>query len=128
MHGQLLDELLSDTRPVVERLLEEPPRTAEALLSSLDAFDAALKVAAVNPMVDQETGTRLSKACRVLIAATRHTTEHLHLAQVAVRYLVMDDDGDSDTESPFGFDDDVEVFNAVCAALGRTELLVDIRD
>ena len=41
------------------------------------------------------------------------------LGQIAVRYFVLDDDGDDDLLSPFGFDDDVEVFNAVVHALGE---------
>ena len=127
MHASLLSELLSDTRPVVERLLVEPPLPAEALLASLDAFDVHLKEASENPLVDEETGAALSSACRTLIARTRHDPSRLRLTQVAVRYLVMEDDGDRDTESPFGFDDDVEVFNAVCGALELPDLLLDIR-
>ena len=41
------------------------------------------------------------------------------LAQVAARYFVLQDDGDDDLSSPFGFDDDIEVFNAVVTALGQ---------
>ena len=40
MAHAFLDELLSDSRPVVERLLEEPAIPLRALVAALDAFDA----------------------------------------------------------------------------------------
>ncbi len=38
---------------------------------------------------------------------------------------MLQDDGDDDLSSPFGFDDDVEVFNAVVAALGEPDRALD---
>jgi len=121
----MLDELLSDTRPVVEKLLLEPARSAATLRASLDTFDAELPKAAEHPLVDEQTAMRLSIACRALLDRVDTDPEHLRLAQVAVRYLVMDEDADSDTDSPFGFDDDVEVYNAVCGHLGHADLLIE---
>ena len=124
MTHAFLDELLSDSRPVVERLLEEPAIPLHALVAELDAFDASLPDPVQHPMVDDRTAVRLSTACRALLARVATHPDQLPLAQVAVRYLVLDEDGDSDTDSPFGFDDDVEVFNAVCGAIGWTDLLI----
>ncbi len=121
----MLDELLSDTRPVVEKLLLEPAHSAETLRASLDTFDAELPNAADHPLVDEHTALRLSTACRALLDRVDADPERLRLAQVAVRYLVLGEDADSDTDSPFGFDDDVEVYNAVCGYLGHADLLIE---
>lgn len=124
MSHPFLDELLSDTRPVVEALLQEDAMSLVDLRASIDTFEEELPSADQHPLVDDTTALRLSKACRFLLDAVAGDPERLRLAQVAVRYLVMDEDADSDTDSPFGFDDDVEVFNAVCEQLGLSDLLL----
>ena len=124
MAHAFLDELLSDTRPVVEALLREEPIALSDLRASIDTFETELPSADQHPLVDDATALRLSRGCRALLDAVAADPERLRLAQVAVRYLVMDEDADSDTESPFGFDDDVEVFNAVCEELGLPELVL----
>lgn len=118
----VLEGLLSDTRPVVERLLDEAPIPLEQLVLALEAFDESIEAVRLHPMVDAHTADLLSRACRSLLVEVADHPEQHALAQVAVRYVVLDEDADGDTDSPFGFDDDVEVFNAVVEHLGRGHL------
>ncbi len=125
MHDALLDQLLSDSRAVVLRLLDEPPTTADALRHEVDALDDVLSAAGDESFADLILARQLVSGCHALLAAwPKAEPRHRHLIQVAVRYVVLDDDGDEDLSSPFGFDDDVEVFNAVAQLLDRRELLI----
>ena len=45
--------------------------------------------------------------------------------QAAAIYLIEDEDDQGDLTSCIGFDDDAEVFNAVCKFLDHPELAVD---
>lgn len=49
-----------------------------------------------------------------------------HAVQTACLYFVTEEDGEEDMESEEGFDDDVEVMNAVANALGLEELVIDL--
>ena len=46
-------------------------------------------------------------------------------AQAAVSYFVDHDDAEHDLESPHGFVDDIEVFNAVCDHVGKSDLKIE---
>lgn len=109
---------------MVEALLVEPLRGGKQLSADLDAFDRELDGLVSHPRADLPTARRLASACRALLAACTTDPVRLHVAQVAIRYVVLDDDADGDCDSPYGFDDDVEVFNAVAAHLGLDELLL----
>lgn len=117
---QWVEELLSDTREIVRLLLEEPLLPLELLGREIASYQHAIHDAAA---ADRELGLALAKGATSLLSSAVSESTH-RLVQVAVRYFVMDDDGDDDLASPFGFDDDVEVFNAVAIALGRPELLI----
>lgn len=124
MADPLLDHLLSDARPVVARLLEEAPAPVARLRADLDAFDELLGDAA-STMADVDTATRLILGCQALLDRLDTSDPRAcRLAHAAVRYVVLVDDGDGDLESPFGFDDDVEVFNAVVEELGLSDLQI----
>lgn len=117
-----VDALLSDTRAVVTDLLREPLIADDTLRAEVRAYKSAIEAA---PAADHELGLALVEgACKLLDAVTNPRAHRL--VQVAVRYFVMDDDGDDDLASAFGFDDDVEVFNAVARVLERHDLLIDL--
>ena len=44
----------------------------------------------------------------------------------AVEYFVLDGDGVGDTADVVGFDDDARVVNAVTAAVGRSDLVIEL--
>ena len=116
----VLGELLSDTRPLVRRLLSEPLRDPETLCADLAAYSA--RIGAVDPLsiADQALGAALARGCAAMLARWPELDGRgRHLAQAALLYFVLETDGDDDLESPFGFDDDLEVFNAVAKALGE---------
>lgn len=54
------------------------------------------------------------------------TDEQLPHAQAAVVYFVESEDATPDLDSITGFDDDTEVFNAVCEHLGLSDIKVEI--
>lgn len=111
--------LLSDSRSVVDKLLREPLEDLDALTSQVRRYRVHVHGAA-RPMTDVQLADALSDATLELLERTAGAPRAVRLlAQVAARYFVLQDDGDDDLTSPYGFDDDVEVFNAVVEALGE---------
>lgn len=123
-NAEWLQELLSDSRDVVASLLWEPLFPLESLRAQVEHHQ--LRIAAAGPQADHELAAALVHgALRLLDAIAAGATDlQRRLAQVAVRYFVLDDDGDDDLMSPFGLDDDVEVFNAVVARIGHADLAI----
>ncbi len=117
----LLGSLLSDSRPLVRRLVAEPLLDEATLRGQLEDHAARLRALRAEPraLADFDTASLLTEQARGFLARwARLDHRGRRLVQVAVRYLVLEDDGDADLESPFGFDDDREVFDAVARALG----------
>ena len=115
--------LLSDSRAVVIDLLEEPAIDIETLRPEVENYRGLIQEA--GPIADQEVGELLVQGALALLdAMVGAPPAHQRLAQVALRYFVLDDDGDDDLASPFGLDDDVEVFNAVVDELGLPSLRI----
>lgn len=119
-----LDGMLSDSREVVIELLREPSMCLVQLRTEVEAYRDA--IIAAGDVADQEVGDRLVVGVLGLIdAVLPDGPDRQRLAQVAVRYFVLDDDGDDDLASQFGLDDDVEVFNTVVAQLQLPNLLIE---
>lgn len=120
-----LAELLSDSREVVVRLLEEPRHSVDELRAQVAGRMARLREA-TGISSDAEVAEALGQGALELLdrCADRDAAFH-QLAQVAIRYFVLDEDGDGDLNPVFGFDDDVEVFNVVTDLLGLPELAID---
>ena len=123
-HRAWLQTLLSDSRSVVAMLLAEPLCSVDVLRAQVLAYREQISAA---PRADRTLGGQLVDGALALLerAGTSPVELDRRLAQVAVRYFVLDDDGDEDLLSPFGFDDDVEVFNAVVLRLGMEDLAID---
>ena len=119
-----LDGMLSDSREVVIELLREPAMALQSLRQ--DVEDYRIAILAAGDVADQEVGARLVEGVLALIDRVGgEGADRERLAQVAVRYFVLDDDGDDDLASQFGLDDDVEVFNTVVAQLELPDLLIE---
>jgi hypothetical protein len=127
MQDPILGELLSDTRAVVARLLEEPPRSRESLTEAL-ATAAARNRAAVRrsmSVADGGLAERLTDRCEALLGLWDGLDlRGRKLVQAAVLYFALEDDGAADLDSAFGFDDDAEVIDVVGRALGLPPLEV----
>ena len=106
-------ELLSDAHAVVVELLATPDDDLEGLAAQVrDWRETVHRVA--RPLTDTALSDTLAEANLSLLARVGGgPSEHRLLASVAARYYVSAEDGDDDLSSPFGFDDDLEVFNAV---------------
>lgn len=117
------DDLLSDAREVVLDLLAEPNALTPdlgALAERVWAFRERIHRQA-RPMTDLPLADDLTSATLDLLSvAARGSSETKRLAGVAARYLL---EGDDDLASPYGFDDDIEVFNAIASRIAPTLIL-----
>ncbi|MEZ4235926.1 MAG: hypothetical protein R3F59_07135 [Myxococcota bacterium] len=114
------DELLSDAREVVLEILAEDATGDEpdldALAHSVRAHRERVHRNA-RPMTDLDLADTLCEATLGLLhRAADWSPDQRRLASVAARYYVSPRQ-DDDLGSPFGFDDDVEVFNAIAARI-----------
>jgi hypothetical protein len=112
-----VEDLLSDAREGVLAIAGEAPRDFEQLEAEVVAYREHLHRAA-HPLTDLETVDSLTVATLSLLAEARTRAEpERGLASLAARYFVQRSTDPDDLPSPFGFDDEVEVFNAVAARL-----------
>ncbi|MBK8979860.1 MAG: hypothetical protein IPM29_28515 [Planctomycetes bacterium] len=125
-----MDSLPSGIRKFVARLEREPLRSVAELRAELGAFERGLDSAdAHHPLADLALARRIASGCRRLLADPRNTDPaRLRRVQLAVRYLVLEDDAESDRRSPLGFDDDAQVFDIVATELGSPELRCNPQD
>lgn len=109
-------ELLSDAQEVVGELLAEPVGDLRRLAAEVRAFRDRIRRHA-RPSTDVDLADQLADATLALLARVDDApAEDRRMAWVAARYFVREDDGES-VASWFGFDDDVEVFNAAASRL-----------
>ena len=75
--------------------------------------------------IDREKAERCTDLCRGLLAALDdQATERQHrLTQLAVNYYVLAEDAADDKHSLVGFDDDLQVVEAVVEELGFDHML-----
>lgn len=111
------------SRLSVANLLEEAPAGAETLRFRVAEYLNALEQATQdNGMLDSEAAQILGQRVLELIDLCYPSAPHY--VHAAVMYFVNSDDVEHDLDSLSGFDDDIEVFNAVCAHLGQESLQV----
>ena len=79
--------------------------------------------------LDPVLARSLGDTCVKLLATVDDDTKPAarQAIQAAVRYLILEDDAESDLDSVIGLDDDAEVLNAVLSYLGREDWTVQIR-
>lgn len=125
----LFDDLPDESQEVLERQFAEPLRPPEELRREVEAYlEEVREVALERERVELPLAEQIATTClQLLDGIGKHTPEdERRLIQVACRYFVMDEDGDSDMGSILGFDDDVAVLNGVLRALDREEWVVHI--
>jgi len=128
----LVEEALHDIPPEyrerVGQLLGESlvPRS-ELRGEVLGYITTVEQVSQMVQMLDSATALRLSE---VVMALLDHVTDDAsepsrRLVQLAAHYLVREDD-DEEVTGVLGFDDDIQVINAVCRAVGRADLVTPL--
>lgn len=116
---------------IVLRALLGAQRTPDAeLKAELTRYLGEVEARAEHEeFVDVHLARQLTEcAMNLLNALAPETSEELRgLVHAAIRYLLLEEDGDHDTSSPVGFDDDRDVLNAVARQLGRNDLCVEAK-
>ncbi len=129
----LIDELLHDI-PVEYRdryaaLLGEAPADTAALRGEVGAYlDTVRKVGPMLPFLDVDLAERLAASVLALLDhldASGETDRLRAPVQAAARYFVSEED-DEEITGVLGFDDDVQVVNAVARAAGRPDLVIPL--
>jgi len=113
---------------VFEELLDEPLMPLEELIERLLEYreEILAEIAGTVEFVDDELVQALTARSIELLERIANDYDegaHRH-AQASVRYLMEDMDDDEDLGSVVGFDDDMEIFNAVVSELGHTDLAI----
>ncbi|MEL7448246.1 MAG: hypothetical protein AAFN78_03505 [Pseudomonadota bacterium] len=115
--------LHKDIQQILDTLSDDALVPRETLGEELERYVRALYVRAeFEEHFDTRTALATIDVCRSLVKALPpEPSERQHrLTQAAIRYFVLQEDADSDTESMIGFDDDLMVARAVADALGLT--------
>ncbi len=102
---------------------DEGADLAGAVTHHLAHLEAAMSH---NEFLDIDLARKLARQCRRLLDWANGADladDQRALARAAVRYFVLDDDGDSDADSILGLEDDEEVLVAVARELGCVEVL-----
>jgi uncharacterized membrane protein YkvA (DUF1232 family) len=116
----------SATRRIVEQLNEESLVPVQVLSDELQEYVEELDKHSSNAeFVDAAIAKRITSLCwKLLDAMPAEPDERQHrLTQLAINYFVLAEDGHDDNHSLIGFDDDLQVVEAVIKELGLTELL-----
>lgn len=120
MTEQLPPGLPPETVPAYTAYLEAPVTSRPQLRRMLDTYLRQLRDASgENEFLDTDLARRLADG--LLSMLEQADDDRLAHVQAAVRYFVETEDVEHDLQSMLGFDDDAQVFNAVCRHLGRPE-------
>lgn len=126
---RVLDDIPEEYRDRYEALLREAPVPAAAQRAEIERYLATVRVVA--PMVgflDLDDAERLAEATLTLVGLLRpDSAPEVHaVVQAAVHYFVHEED-DEEITGVLGFDDDIQVVNAVSRALGRHDLVMALK-
>jgi uncharacterized membrane protein YkvA (DUF1232 family) len=118
-----LEGIPEAAKPLWRKLVVEKPRPVTELTKQVRDYLRTL--ARRSDWHDENIDPKLARALvdtalKLLATVQADTAEPTRcLVQAAVRYLVIEDDAQSDLGSILGLDDDAEVMNAVLRHLGR---------
>ena len=118
----LLERVPSRSRALVQELLDEPLLSSVVLRGEVEAhLDLFRDAQRTNAQLDIRHAEALASRCHQLLDLVDNDApeERRQLVQVAVRYFVIEDDGDDDVQTG-GLDDDEAVIAAVVDALSTS--------
>lgn len=122
---ETLDSLPAETKEIYQRFLRRPLATRGMLARMTEEY---LKVVG-RVLSDDESHAWNTARCvgdGLLCLLRDCSVDELPYVQAATLYFASSDDAQPDVESDEGFDDDAEVFNAVCRMLERSDLVVSL--
>ena len=123
---EVLDDIPIEYRERFEAVSAGPLGThGDALIAIKRYVSMVRQVAPMVTALDPELADQLGRVCTELVGRF-DSGEQGELALAATRYFVEEDDDDEIT-GVLGFDDDVQVLNAVCRVLGASDLVVPLR-
>ena len=123
---KLLSALPSDSSALMRDLLVQEHIPIHRLRVELSEHLARMtEHSSRYEFIDLETAMLLNAVCHKLLDRLTDATpeDHRRMVQAAVRYFILDDDAESDLDSPIGFDDDALVVKAVAGAVGAQDLV-----
>jgi len=130
-----VDEALHDIPPEyrerARELLAAQAVPNDELRVEVERYRATVEqVSRIVPMLDGEMALRLAGVITSLLdhladMDDSEVSDHRGLVQMAARYLILEDD-DEEVTGVLGFDDDIQVINAVCRAVGRDDLVTPL--
>lgn len=124
----LLHDIPEEYRERYHALLDETAVSVETLQAEIDVYLATVRrVGPLLAIIDvgeaEKLATTTSSLLQILASESDPAT---HAAvQAATRYFVKEDD-DEEITGVLGFDDDIQVVNAVCRAVGRVDLVIPL--
>lgn len=123
--SRVLESLPDRSRAVLGNLLENPQSGRKNLLEGVREYLASLEQQKGRAeRLDLKTARLLErKSIAMLEKKSADDEEAEKLIEAAVTYFVEYDDGDHDFHSQRGFDDDLEVIDAVARELGFTDVV-----
>ena len=126
---EFIRELPPSARQLFWDLFRRKLVSKTVLRKELNSYIVLVKATAASGGVVNEALARdLARRLATLLKDLDDGLEEFdqRLIHAAVRYFVEDDDGDADFDSEQGYEDDVEVFNAVAERLGHEDLQIDL--
>ena len=115
-------------KTVLDRYTNEPLLESDQIAEQLTAYVQEIeKLSQEIEFFDSDTAKRVAARCGKLIDTLRtdSNSDHRRLVQSAVRYFIEDDDAESDSMSPIGFDDDALVVDLVVEELRRDGITIE---
>ena len=124
-NDRLLESVSEPVRASLRRLLAAAPVSPRELEQRLDAYGAMLRTHVGHlEVLDLWTADLIQRKCHAMIEKLEVADERTRrLVQSAVLYFVQQEDGEDDIRSPVGFDDDLEVVEAVARILEFDDVL-----
>jgi hypothetical protein len=122
----VLHDVPPEYRDRATGLLDLPSVSSEALHAELDEYVTTVKqVAVMVELLDVDMALKLAGVVRQLLSVEGLDAEQQRLVQLAAHYLVREED-DEEVTGVLGFDDDIQVINAVSRGIGRADLVVPL--
>lgn len=124
---EALHDIPPEYRDRAEALLAQPVVGFDSLRAEVDDYvDTVRQVGLMVEMLDVDAVMKLVEVVRALLAMEPTLeAEEQRLVQLAAHYLVREED-DEEVTGVLGFDDDIQIINAVCRVVGREDLVVPL--